>query len=159
MDVFSGFQRILSSLDQIKTKTKSPEADVDFLKALLESPEFQSLGSVGRWTMECWLFRHGSIKIYSKTGTIFVNLSCCENVVLYITFHPFLSPAPHSVRKGDYWIRHRPSFRPSVHPNNLKHHFVCSYGHSCPCLLHEKHHYIIKAGDSRATRTLVFFLF
>ncbi len=53
---------------------------------------------------------------------------------------------------------------PSIHrsvclaaSNNLKHHFVCSYAHSCPGLLREKHHYIIKVGDSRATRTLVLF--
>ncbi len=45
-------------------------------------------------------------------------------------------PLPHEVRKGDYWIGHRLSVRPSVRP---------SVGGR----------YSIKAGDSRATRTLV----
>ncbi len=36
--------------------------------------------------------------------------------------------------------------------------FVCSYAHSFPHLFREKPHYINKAGDSRATRTLVHFI-
>ncbi len=30
--------------------------------------------------------------------------------------HPIFCPPPHEVRKGDYWIRHRLSVRPSVRP-------------------------------------------
>ncbi len=61
----------------------------------------------------------------------------------------YFCPPPHEVRKGDYWIRHRLSVRPSV---NLKWHTMTQ---SLVLISKKKHHYIIKAGDSRATRTLV----
>ncbi len=64
--------------------------------------------------------------------------------------HVVLCPPLLEVRKGDYWIRHRLSVRPSVHSlcqQNKKKHPNLSDG--------VNHHYNIKAGDTRAI-TLVF---
>ena len=61
--------------------------------------------------------------------------------------------AGHFTLSPDIFVPH-PSLREEGGLLNLP---SSSYAHSCPCLLHEKHYYIIKAGDSRATRTLVKF--
>ncbi len=52
-----------------------------------------------------------------------------------------LCPLPHEVRKGDYWIRHCLSVRPPQITYTV--------------FVGKRNHYIIKAGDSRATRTQV----
>ncbi len=73
-------------------------------------------------------------------------------------FLPFLSPASRSEEGGllNSPSSVRPSVRPAVRPPQIKI-FVCSYAHSFPHLFSKKHHYINKAGDSRATCTLVHF--
>ncbi len=103
---------------------------------------------------------------------VLISISQWKLKLQYYTQWIFFCPPPLTPwGRGDYWIRHRPSFRPSVHQNNLnsfswnksgyvawtQNVWVSSYAHSCPCLLHEKHYYIIKAGDYRATRTLVLY--
>ena len=69
----------------------------------------------------------------------------------------YFCPPPHEVRKGGYWIRHRLSVRPSVRPFTTFQVRYVPFHVPCPrcCSLCEKHHYTIKAGDTRATRTLV----
>ncbi len=61
--------------------------------------------------------------------------------------HAFCCPPPHEVRKGGYWIRHRPSVRPSVHFVSK----ICPISCTMPQVLLplRKHHYTIKAGDTR----------
>ncbi len=63
---------------------------------------------------------------------------------------------PHEVRKGNYWIRHRPSVRPFTSNNSKSFCFFMYVPCSRSCSLRENHHYTIKAGNTRATRTLVF---
>ncbi len=80
--------------------------------------------------------------------------------------HEFLSPASRSEEGG--LLNSPPSVRPSVFPSvrlSVRPFTLSARARYVPfpvpcsrcCSLWEKHHYTIKAGDTGATRTLVFY--